>query len=552
MRLFKENRSHETPKLMSVKNSMTDELKIMYEKTWAPAFYTNIFSRINEKLFKVLFSDKISRSNTPVNIYVSLEILKELFGLSDQELLRRFHFDNLFILAMGLNEIGEITISERAFYYMRGRVVKYEEETGINLLDKVFANFKDDIIKKLGLSKKIKRIDSTLIGSNIRRLNRIKLLLETLTCFLKKLDDNDFLKLSKEIREFKKINVENFVYSLNNDDSKLKIKEIAEYLYKIKVLFENDNIKESDSYKILSRLVSEQIDISGDGKKVELKNAKDLSSSSLQSPHDPDATYRKKGNQAAQGYSISVAETCDPENEVQIITDVIVEENNIDDSKILENNFEKIMEDETEEIITDGAYLNNNVQDKLSKSQKNIVTTAIKGRKPVDNKLSTTEFEIKNKKIIKCPRGMSPTEQEFKDKKIIAKFSRESCAGCQLNCLIRKNKRKDHVLELQESKIFSDIQREKYNDRDYLRKCRLRPAVEGTMFQMKLHLRNGKSKYRGKIKVRFSSILRSIAINFKRMHAYEQKIMTYKCIFEAILQIKGIFSKIFFVQLKSV
>jgi len=107
------------------------------------------FSRIDETVFSVLYSEKASRSNLPVNIYVSLEILKELFGLSDEELLDRFHFDNLFIFAMGLNRVGERTISERALYYMRRRVVEYEEKTGINLFDKRYND--SEYVKKCKL-----------------------------------------------------------------------------------------------------------------------------------------------------------------------------------------------------------------------------------------------------------------------------------------------------------------------------------------------------------------------------------------------------------------
>lgn len=521
--LFKENRTHEMPELLSEKNMMPDNLKKRYAKTWATGFYEDVFCNIDESIFEVLYSDKYSRPNTPVNIYVSLEILKELLGLSDEGLLDRFHFDNLFIFALGLNRIGEKTISERAFYYMRHRVVDYEDRTGINLFEKVFSNLKDDYIKKFTVSQKVKRIDSTLIGSNIRRLNRLKLFLEVLNCFLKRLDVASLSKLSDEIKEYKELNVENYVFSLSGDESKVKIKEVAEYLYRIKVLFEKDSIKESESYMILERLVNEQINISDDGKKVELKDQKKLSSSSLQSPHDPDATYRKKGNQSRQGYSVSVAETCDPENDLQIITDIIVEENNIDDGKILEENFETIMGDETEEIITDGAYSNRNVQEKLSDSKKNIVTTAIRGKKPDSKKINSVDFEIEDNRIVKCPYGREPVDQVFRDEKIIARFSHESCTGCLMNCFIRKNKIKPHVLEITKNKLLADMQRQKFNDSEYLRKCKLRPAVEGTMFQIKLHLRNGKSKYRGKIKVKCSSILRTIAINYKRVHAYRLK-----------------------------
>jgi len=521
--LFKENRVHEMPELFSEKNTMPENLKKRYEKSWARGFYEDVFSRIDETVFSVLYSEKASRPNLPVNIYVSLEILKELFGLSDEELLDRFHFDNLFIFAMGLNRVGERTISERALYYMRRRVVEYEEKTGINLFDKVFLTLKDDYIKKFGISQKVKRIDSTLIGSNIRRLNRLKLFLEVLCYFLKHSDENSLSKLSEGIKEYRDVTPENYVFSLNSDETKTKIQEIAQHLYRIKVLFANDSVSEGKAYRILARLVDEQIDSRGKGKPVKLKEPSKLTGSCLQSPYDPDATYRKKGNHAYQGYSVSIAETCDPDNEVQIITDVITEENNVDDSKILEDNIDRIMGEETEEIIADGAYANKNVQEKLADSKRCIVTTALRGRKPESDKVRSTDFEIENNRIIRCPNGMTPINQEFVHDTIVARFSHESCEACPMNCFIRKNKRKPHVLEITKERLQMDIQRERYNDSEYVKKCKLRPAIEGTMFQMKLHLRNGKSKYRGKIKVKCSSIVRSMAINFKRVYAYRLK-----------------------------
>ena len=442
---------------------------------------------------------------------------------------------------MGLNRVGEKTISERAFYYMRRRVVEYEEKTGINLFEKIFLKLKDDYIEKFGISQKVKRIDSTLIGSNIRRLNRLKLFLEVLSYFLKNIDESSLVELPEEIKGYKDVTPENYVFSLNSDETKTKIQEIAEHLYRIKVLFANDSVSESKAYRILARLVDEQIDSTGKGKPIKLKNQSELTSSCLQSPYDSDATYRKKGNQARQGYSVSIAETCDSDNEVQVITDVITEENNVDDSRILEDNFDRIMGEETEEIIADGAYANKNVQEKLTDSKKNIVTTAIRGRKPDSDKVRSTDFEIENNRVIRCPYGMVPISQEFVNSKIVARFSQESCEACPLNCIIRKNKHKPHVVEITKERLQMDMQREKYNDSEYLRKCKLRPAIEGTMFQMKLHLRNGKSRYRGKIRVRCSSNVRSMAINFKRVHAYRLKEALSRYIFRNISRIEAVF-----------
>ena len=53
---------------------------------------------------------------------------------------------------------------------------------------------------------------------------------------------------------------------------------------------------------------------------VKLREAKEISSASLQSPHDPDATYGRKG----KGYEIQVAETCGEGNPYQVVTGVSV------------------------------------------------------------------------------------------------------------------------------------------------------------------------------------------------------------------------------------
>jgi hypothetical protein len=538
--MFKENISHNQPDLFAVKNILPENLKKIYEKSWAKNFYENVFCKIDEKIFEVLFSEVYSRPNTPVNIYVSLEVLKENFGLNDECLLERFHFDNMFMFAMGLSSIGEKTISERAFYNMRSRVVEYEERTGINLIFEVFKNIQDDYIDNLEISKEIKRIDSTLIGSNIKRLNRIRLFLETLRVFLNSLDKKNLKRLKNKVIEYKDIDVDNFVYKLSNEEAKTKIQEAAEHLFKVRNTFkDNSAVNETKEYKNIVRVINEHLNTDN---KVEIKENKDISSGSMQSPHDPDATYRSKGEQANQGYSVTLAETCSKENKIQIITDVIVEENNKDDSKIFEENLESIMDKDTSTAVVDGAYLSDKIKEKTENNNKEIVATAIRGRKPEKDKISLLDFKIKNDKLISCPNGKKPSSQESGANNITAKFSHKVCNGCRLNCIIRKNKRKDNVLLLDKNKIETEKQRLKFKTEEYIEKCRLRPAIECAMFLLKLHLRNGKSKFRGKIKIKNRSILRAISINFNRLYSYQMKELLFKInfLFELILNKKNL------------
>ena len=338
--------------------------------------------------------------------------------------------------------------------------------------------------------------------------------------FLEELGESKLNLLSDEIKAFKDIAVENYVYKLGKEETRKKETEVALDLYKIEMLFKDDeSIKCLESYKNIERVVSEQLKIDENGN-VEMKDKTEIKSDSLQSPHDTDATYRDKGEQAKQGFSLTGVETCEEENVIQLIDDIIVDKNNKDDSIILEENFDNITSNGTDELIVDGAYMNKNVAEKSEEKGINIITTAIRGKKPDDDKLSSCDFVIEDDKIVSCPMGKTPVKTENQDDKIVACFSTSDCKNCQLNCPIRKNKKKDNVLEFHKSKIFIDKQRRKFGNKEYLKKCRLRPAIEGTMFQLKLHLRNGKSRFRGLVKNRMRANIRVISINFRRVYAY--------------------------------
>lgn len=63
------------------------------EKSWEKPFSDIIFSNIDEMIFAPLYSDKRnSRPNAPVNVIVGALILKELNGLTDDEIIEECDF----------------------------------------------------------------------------------------------------------------------------------------------------------------------------------------------------------------------------------------------------------------------------------------------------------------------------------------------------------------------------------------------------------------------------------------------------------------------------
>lgn len=85
---------------------------------------------------------------------------------------------------------------------------------------------------------------------------------------------------------------------------------------------------------MVERLFQEHFPITPSG--AHIKENKELPAGSLQSLDALEATYRTKGTQHYKGYVANVTETCDPENEVQLITKIQVASNNVAGSHLLQ------------------------------------------------------------------------------------------------------------------------------------------------------------------------------------------------------------------------
>ena len=59
--------------------NLTERERKALENSWAKIFADEIFPAIDEERFSVLYSDKASRPNAPVNVIIGALIIKELF-----------------------------------------------------------------------------------------------------------------------------------------------------------------------------------------------------------------------------------------------------------------------------------------------------------------------------------------------------------------------------------------------------------------------------------------------------------------------------------------
>ena len=172
---FKTNDVEQLSLFDSFSNLTAREQKAL-ENSWAKVFAEQVFPKIDEKPFAVLYSDKASRPNTPVNVIIGACIIKELFDYSDDELVEGLMLDLRLQYALHTTSFTEQPLSDKTLSRFRRRCYDYEQTHGVDLYKAAIQNYNKEIAKMMMLDGKIRRMDSMMINSNMRMLARSELI----------------------------------------------------------------------------------------------------------------------------------------------------------------------------------------------------------------------------------------------------------------------------------------------------------------------------------------------------------------------------------------
>ena len=162
--------------MFNATNNLTDREKRLLEKSWAKYFADHIFPEIDEIPFAVLYSDCPSRRNTPVNVIIGALILKEIFGLTDEEIVETLPFDIRYQYALHTTSFEEQPLNSRTLGRFRARCNSYEELTGIDLIHDCIIKLSASMASLMKLNTGIRRMDSLMVASNIKKMSRLELL----------------------------------------------------------------------------------------------------------------------------------------------------------------------------------------------------------------------------------------------------------------------------------------------------------------------------------------------------------------------------------------
>lgn len=137
-------------------------------------FADEIFPAIDEKRFAVLYSDKVSRPNSPVNVIIGALIIKEMFGYSDDEMVENLMLDLHLQYALHTTSFEEQPLSDKSLSRFRKRCYDYERLHNVDLYHDCVKDLSKKIAKMMQINGRIRRMDSMMIETNIRFLSRME------------------------------------------------------------------------------------------------------------------------------------------------------------------------------------------------------------------------------------------------------------------------------------------------------------------------------------------------------------------------------------------
>jgi len=519
--MFRENNPTKQTSFSDYDYNLSDKRKKQLENGWPGKFRDNIFYKIDELKFAPMYHKSLGAPNFPVNILIGLEVLKQLFDVSDLELFELFHFDVRYLKAFDIKAVGDVDLADRTYYNFRERVVNYINDTGHNPVAEVFDELVENFIEVADLDIDVQRMDSTLIEANIKHLSRIQLMRKVLSDFIEKLNQGQKNRIHKNT--LKILDDKEFDEYLDALGKEKVLNKLLGKLNSVKEHFKNDtSVNQTRAYQQLERVIEDQSIMTS--RDLIAKDDSEIEPSSLQNPYDEDATYRKKGKKSSQGYALNITETANPDNPAQMITDVSLKANIFSDPKFLQTRLPEIKyKTPLKKLIVDGSYYGPDSLKIAAKEEVEIIPTALTGKTP---KYSTAEFGVDdNNNIEHCPEGFAPLKTKYLEdtETIAAWFEKSKCLNCgyQDKCPVKEQK-KNMTVRFKTRRYERDKLRAKFSDPEYKRLQKQRPAIEGTFSALKRSQGLNRFKTVGLIKNSCITMFSALGYNLKQLIKVEK------------------------------
>jgi Transposase domain (DUF772)/Transposase DDE domain len=505
---------------------------LLASSAWHNVFFQEITSRIEESPYSQLFSN-MGRPNAPIRVLLAMMILKEGHSWTDEQLFNECRFNLQVMCALGLPNLTNDVPSESTYYDFKSRLVRHMEKHKIDLLSATFASLSSDQIVRYKVSGRELRMDSKLFNSNIMCCSRLQLVIGVLQKFYRKQDKatlallapNDQLRLEQLSGK----STDAHVYPLTGEEKKGLLEEMGNLLARIDKIFKDpgtpDAIRQVPEIDLVHRVLMEQFnETEGQAPNTQMlvypkdkAQMKGAAANTLQSPHDPDAGYRKKESgqktQIVHGYSSNITESCEKgeaknqKDVLHLITSVQTEIVTTGDSAFFQTAVEQseaVSGQKATDVWTDGAYNSQPNADFVEQRKEEKLTWHLNNIQGAESEYSFA-YNDQEKLIVTDSTTKQSYEAISTSKGLYRIPDKEG------------NKSK--------YRYFDDIIVRNYFRRQAIAKDpaetrNRRASVESTIHQVFCTLRGNKSPYRSKARSHIFVLCRCLWVNCRRIEEF--------------------------------
>lgn len=410
--------------------NLTERERKFLEKSWAKPFAEKIFPAIHEDDFAVLYSNKASRPNTPVNVIVGALILKEALGVTDDEMVQGLMFDIRYQYALHTTSFKEQPLSDRTLSRFRARCLAYETETGIDLIHMCITGLAKEISGFMGITPNMRRMDSLMVAANIRNLSLLELFY-TCVANLARVMDRREIKIPEGQRHYIEKDDDNrFIYHNREKSAEERTVMVMHDAEKLLELCGGD-LDDTSEYQLLIRLLKEQTTFDDDGsRRLRNRKEKEDPSKALMNPADPEATFRRKAGAKHIGYVGNLVESVGKNG--SIVTDYSYKQNIYSDSHFIQEYLsEQPVYGESVTLVADGGYSGEGHIRAAERKGIRLVTTNFTSKKPADI-FAEFLFNDEGTVLLRCINGKYPiyTHYDARNDRCNAHFSLSDCQSC--------------------------------------------------------------------------------------------------------------------------
>ncbi len=384
---------------------LTPKTRQALVQDWPGVFRHVILTLMPVDTLRKHFHPRWGRPTRELYSMAGLLLLKEWHHWTEEQAVHayQFHMDVQYALNL---EPKAYDLSVRTLE----RYLGYFEQD--ELAQRVLHDVTTRLVEVLGTKIDQQRLDSTHVFSDMAQLGRTRLLGVALKRFLTQVQRHDpaaYAALPAALRQ-RYAPSEHLLFgdiAKDRESRRLLRQQVAEDLHQVLRQFADQpaHAKRS-SYQALERIFHEQCEVQEEKVIVKDKTGNTV----MQNPSDPDASY---DGHKGPGYQVQIAETCAPDNEVQLITAALPQTAAVPDEEAVAPVLADLKASQLlpKELLGDMHYPSQeNVQ--LAESYGVELVGPVPGAAPVQrpDDLTLDDFVIdeKTEQVTCCPDGHAP------------------------------------------------------------------------------------------------------------------------------------------------